>query len=200
MPIPSLLHRLVPMALATALMTLGGCTTGPKVQADHDRSADFSRYKTFGFFNPLGTDRGGYQTLVSHYLVASTRRQLEARGLILDNLAPQLRVNFSAQLHEKQRITTSPGPSMGLGYYGYRAGFYSAWPLYRDQTLVTPYNEGTLNIDLIDLARQQMVWEGVLTSSVTDKDTTNLALAIDDVVSAAFNLFPIARPAATPAR
>ena len=112
MPIPSLLHRLVPMALATALMTLGGCTTGPKVQADHDRSADFSRYKTFGFFNPLGT----------------------------------------------------------------------------------------LNIDLIDLARQQMVWEGVVTSSVTDKDTTNLAVAIDGVVSATFNLFPIARPAATPAR
>ena len=47
-----------------SVMAMGGCATDPEVYGDHDRSADFSQYKTFGFGSPLGTDRHGYQTLV----------------------------------------------------------------------------------------------------------------------------------------
>ena len=193
-----LIHRLAPLALATCLTMLAGCATGPEVVAEHDRNIDFTQYKTFGFFSPLGTDRGGYQTLVSQYLSASTQRQLEARGLKRDNVAPQLRVNFSARLAEKLRVTTLPGPAWGMGYYGWRGGFYSAWPLYRDQTLVTPYNEGTLNVDLVDVARQQMVWEGVVVGTVTEQDTENLQLAIDQAVTAVFAKFPVPAPAPAP--
>ena len=191
----SLFRRLAPLALAVSFTTLGGCASSPDVVADHDRSVDFAQYRTFGFFSPLGTDRGGYQTLVSQYLKASTRRQLEARGLTLDDAAPQLRVNFSARVDEKLRATTLPGPAWGMGYYGYRGGFYPAWPLYRDQTLVTPYNQGTLNIDLVDMARQQMVWEGVVVGTVTEQDTDNLPDTIDRAVTAAFGKFPIPAPA-----
>lgn len=196
---PRFTHRLLPLALAaamaTALLTLSGCATAPDVRTEYDHAVDFTQYKSFGFASPLGTDRGGYQTIVSQHLKAAVKRELESRGLKLDASAPQLLVNFNGQLNEKLRISTMPGPMIGMGYYGYRGGMYGTWPMYRDQTVATPYNEGTLNIDIIDARAKQMVWEGVVVGSVTQRAVDNLQASIDAAVSAAFTQFPIAGPA-----
>jgi hypothetical protein len=192
------LKSLLALAAAASLLALGGCASGPAARAEFDRSVDFTQYKSFAFASPLGTDRGGYQTIVSQHLKAATQRELEARGLRLVASAPQLLVNFNAQLNEKLRVTTLPamGAGFGGGYYGYRGGLYATWPMYRDETVVTPYNEGTLNIDLVDTAARQMVWEGVVVGSVTQKSVDNLQASIDIAVAAAFGKFPIAAPAA----
>ena len=189
-------YRLL-LAVIVSLLMLTGCATEPTVRVDFDRLTDFTHYQTFGFVSPLGTDRGGYQSIVSQHLKAATQRQMEARGLHLDTVKPQLLINFYAQLNEKMRITTIPTPSMGLGYYGYRAGMYAPWPRYYDQTIVTPYTEGTLNIDVIDAARKQLVWEGVVIESVTQETLDNLATAINAAVTAAFAKYPIQVPAKT---
>jgi hypothetical protein len=184
-----------PLAVAALLLVLGGCASGPDVRVDYDRSADFTQYKTFGFVSPLGTDRGGYQSIVSQHLKAATQRELEARGMRLVSSAPQLLVNFNAALNEKMRVITTPIYGMGVGgYYGYRAGMYGAWPLYYDQTTVMPYQEGTLNIDIVDAARKQLVWEGVVTDIVTQEMWNNVPAAIDSAVQAAFAKYPIAGP------
>lgn len=198
LPIPLFARRLPAAAAsaAVALMMLGGCASTPEVRVDFDRSADFTQYKTFGFASPLGTDRGGYQSIVSQYLKAATQREMEARGMRLEAGAPQLLVNFNAALNEKLRVTSVP--SMGYGYYGYRGGLYSVWPMYRDQATATPYTEGMLNIDVIDAARRQLVWEGVVTGSVTQVQLDNVQAAIDAAVAAAFLKYPIAGPAKAP--
>jgi hypothetical protein len=195
------IRRALPLAMA-CLMTLG-CATAPEVRVDYDRTAEFGQYKTFGFASPLGTDRGGYQSLVSEYLKSATQRELEARGMRLDNGAPQLLVNFNAALNEKLRVSTAPTPpvmvvGVGRGYYGYRAGIYGAWPLYVDQNTVTPYSEGTLNIDVVDTARKQLVWEGVVTGSVTQKTLDDARPAIEAAVSAAFAKYPLVRSSGAP--
>lgn len=189
--------RWLPLAAAAGLLALGGCATGPNVRADYDRSADFSAYKTFAFASPLGTDRNGYQSVVSQHLKAATQRELEARGMRLDAAAPQLLVNFSATLSDKLRVTTMPtmGVGVGMGYYGYRGGMYSTWPLYADQTTVSQYQEGTLNIDVVDAARKQLVWEGVVTDSVTQKMQDDVPAAVNAAVKAAFVKYPVAGPA-----
>lgn len=185
--------------LAAALLA-GGCATGPDVRVDYDRAADFASYKTFAFVSPLGTDRAGYQSVVSLHLKAATQRELEARGMRLNSAAPQLLVNFNAALSDKLRVSTAPtmtvGVGMGRGYYGYRAGMYTAWPLYADQTHVTQYKEGTLNIDVVDAARKQLVWEGVVTGSVTQNTLDDVQAAVNTAVAAAFAKFPIPAAAA----
>jgi hypothetical protein len=190
-----LMKYVLSLVFAVALLALGGCAVSPNVRTDFDRSADFSKYKTFAFASPLGTDRSGYQSLVSQYLKVAAQRQMEARGMRLDASAPQLLVNFNAELNEKMRVTTTPVPTvgvgMGRGYYGYRAGMYTAWPLYRDGTTVTQYTEGTLNIDVVDAAREQLVWEGLVTGSVTQKTLDNVQTAIDEAVATAFAKYPI---------
>jgi hypothetical protein len=184
------------------LALTAGCSTGPQVRADFDPQADFSRYASFGFADPLGTDRSGYQTLVSQYLKEATQRELLARGLHYSASAPDLLVNFNARLSEKMRVMQSPAPyyAYGAGYYRYRGGMYTAWPMYYDQTTVVPYSEGTLNIDIVDRARGQMVWEGVAVGTVTDKALDNIKAAIDAAVTATFTKFPVAAKTATPAR
>jgi Domain of unknown function (DUF4136) len=187
----TLTRRLLPFALVASFMTLAGCATPPDVRVSLDRSVDFTKYRTFAFVSPLGTDRGGYQSLVSQHLKAATQREMESRGMRLDAAAPELLINFSGALTDKLRVTTAPAPMMGVGYYGYRGGMYSTWPMYADETVVTPYKEGTLNIDIIDARARQLVWESVVTDSVTQKDLENVQVALDAAVAAAFAKYPV---------
>jgi hypothetical protein len=153
--------------------------------------ADFTKYRTFAFVDPLGTDRAGYQTIVSQHLRAAAQRELEARGLRLDQSAPQLLVNFNASL--AQRVQVTPYPAMGwghYGYYGYRWGLYGGWPMYYND--VYTYQEGTLNVDLVDAARKQLVWEGLVVGTVTQKNVDNLQASLDEAVRLAFARFPLA--------
>lgn len=189
-------NRMIWMALAAApLLALGACSSGPDVRAMTDPSVNFSQYQTFGFVDPLGTDRAGYQSIVSQHLKDSTRRQMEARGLRYDATNPQLLVNFSAKLDDKVRVTSTPEPVMMGGYYGFRRGFYQPWPLYTESTDVSQYQQGTLTIDVVDAARKQLVWEGTATKAVTSKDSQNVGAALDSAVVAAFTKFPVAGPA-----
>ena len=188
-----------PSLLAAAgLLLLGACASAPDVQVDYDRSADFTPYKTFAFASPLGTDRGGYQSIVSQHLKAATQREMDSRGMRLVAAAPQLLVNFSGALNDKMRVATLPSSTMSIGmgggYYGYRAGLYSAWPIYRDETVVTPCKEGTLNIDVVDAARKRLVWESVIVDSVTQATLDNVQPAIDAAVAAVFAKYPVAGP------
>ncbi|MBC7728445.1 MAG: DUF4136 domain-containing protein [Microbacteriaceae bacterium] len=187
--------RWLPLAATAGLLALGGCASGPDVRVDYDRATDFSVYKTFAFVSPLGTDRGGYQSIVSQHLKAATEREMQARGVRLDPAAPQLLVNFSATLSDKLLVTRMPMMGMGVGYYSYRGGLYSTWPLYADQTSVSQYKEGTLNIDVVDPARKQLVWEGVVTDSVTQAVLDNVPAAVNAAVKAAFAKYPVAAPA-----
>lgn len=191
-------RHLIAAALSAAALTAAGCASTPNVRVMADPSADFTQYRTFGFASPLGTDRGGYQSAVSQQLKTSARTQLEARGLRYVEADPDLVVNFSATLDEKLRVSTTPTATMGVGYYGYRAGMYSAWPMYQDQTTVTPYNEGTLNIDIADARRRQLVWEGVVRSTVTEKTRSNIGPALDSAVANAFAKYPV--PVTSPAK
>lgn len=193
--------RVVVSALALATMAVSGAAlAGPKAVASADKTVDMAQYRTFGFAQPLGTDQNGYQSIVSQNLKASTQRQMEARGLVLDQANPQLLINFNARLDDKMKVSTTPAmppPMMyGRGYYGYRGSMYSTWPMYQDQTTVRQYKEGTLNIDVVDQARKQLVWEAVVTDTITQKKRDQLDRTIEDYVKAAFKKYPVAAPKA----
>ena len=177
--------------VAAAVLALSGCASGPDVRVEYDKSAPFDRYNTFAFETPLGTDLSGYQGAVSRYLTASARRELEERGMRYDAAAPDVRVNFSAKLAEKLSVT-APAPLAG-GYYGYRRGYYSTWSGYPWADTAMQYTEGTLNVDVVDVARKQLVWESVVVGVVTEAKLADLQASIDEAVKAAFAKYPRAR-------
>lgn len=192
------MSRGLPLMTAACLLALGGCASSPDVRVNYDRATDFGQFKTFGFADPLGTDRQGYQSIVSTFLKTAAQRELEARGMRFEKASPQLLVNFSAKLDEKVWIRSAPPPMAGMAgrpYYGYRTGMYGSWATYDDMTIATPYTEGTVNIDVVDAARKQLVWEGVVSGTVTQETRDNLQPAIDKAVAAAFEKYPVPGPA-----
>jgi hypothetical protein len=183
-------HRRRMLTAWVAAALLAACATpGPDVRTQVDREADFARYQTFAFVSPLGTDRSGYQTIVSQHLKTAARRELEARGLRHDEQSPQLLVNFHAALAERVRVVPAPRFPYPY-YYGYRSGLYAGWPWWVDGTEVRTWREGTINIDVVDAARRQVVWEGVVVGEVTPQAVDDLPGALDRAVTAAFAKFP----------
>jgi len=173
--------------LLSLLALLAACSTGPTVRSDRDASAVFSSYATFGFFEPVGTDKAGYETLVTQALKAATRREMEARGYRYAESGADLLVNFNAQLAERTEVQPRAMPVPQPDYYGYRS--YVTWPDYG--VVVTQYNEGTLNIDVVDAQRKRLVWEGVAIGRVSEKVQRHRAEAIDKAVAEIFKAYPV---------
>lgn len=173
-------------AFAIVLLALQACASTPNTTTTYDRSADFSAYRSFGFVEPLGTDAGGYSSLVSQTLKAATRREMESRGYSYAVSNPDLLINFNARLADKTKVDQTPvGAPM---YMGYRRGLYGGWAGY--QTTVDQYTEGTLNIDLVDANKRQLVWEGVSVGRISNKQRENREAAIDAAVVEIFSKYP----------
>jgi len=180
------------LLLACSLMGLllvTGCASGPTIRSNSDASVDFSSFRTFGFFEPLATDREGFQSLISQQLVTSAERELVARGLQRTDTNPDLLINFSANLDQRLRVRQSPATPTG-GMNRHRGGFYNTWPTYQ-QTEIRQYTQGTLGIDVVDAARRQLVWEGFAMSRVTQRTTENIGPVLDEAVIEIFRDFPL---------
>jgi hypothetical protein len=178
------------LALVAALLAAGCATTrAPNTRIDYDKSADFSVYRTYGFPKETGTDRGGYSTLVTSYMKSAVSSAMEARGYKYDAERPDLLVNFFTNTRERTETRAQPGASLGYGYYGYRYGLYNAWPMYDDDRTVT-YKVGTLNIDIVDAEKKQLVWEGIAEGRVTDEAMANPKVTINGVVTELMRQYP----------
>jgi hypothetical protein len=186
-------RTLLPLLLSGLL---AACATSPRVMSDTDPRADFSRYRTYAFSDPLGTNRDSADTLLSQRLKMATSREMAARGYAYQPQSPDLLVNFHAKLEEK--VYSTPMMTPAFGYYGYRRGFYAAWPTWGFNNYVDTYTEGTLNIDVVDAARKQLVWESVVFGRTMLSTGPRAVPAIDAAVAAAFRRYPVPAPVAMP--
>lgn len=151
-------------------MLLAGCASKPTIQTDYDHSVDFSQYKTYAFFNPMGIENPNYSSVLGSIFRNAISKEMESRGYTQSD-TPDLLINVSGKMKDKTKVTTSP--SMHGGYYGYRGGRYGAWGGYGygSTTHVSNYTEGTVNVDLVDVDLKRMVWEGVAVGRVSESKT-----------------------------
>jgi hypothetical protein len=180
----------ISIAVAILALLASGCSTS-NLRSDYDRSADFGQYQTYNFFENAGPGGGSYQSFFAQYMVEAIEIEMEKRGYTKAD-DPDLWVNFNGILQEKTDVRTVPAsPPMG-GYYGYRGGYYGAWGGYGygTETHVSQYTEGTFNIDIIDNARDQLVWEAVGKGRVSQKDLENLREGVMKGVPKYFALYP----------
>ena len=180
---------LLPAAIL-GVAVLASCASGPTIRSDYDRSADFSSYRTFGFASELGTDRAGYSTLITEHFKRAVRNEMESRGYEYADNNPDLLANFYVAIREKTDVRSTPAPTVGVGYYGYRYGLYTGWPAYSTDVRTVHYKTGTANVDLIDAKRKQLIWEGVAEGKVKDESLANPGEAIEGVVAELFEQFP----------
>ena len=183
-------RKIATLLAIVAAMIAGGCATtrAPDTRVDYDKSVDFSVYRTFGFPEETGTDRGGYSTLVTSYFRSAVSSAMEARGYRYVEENPDLLVNFFMNTRERTEVRPSR-ITTGYGYYGYRYGLYNAWPLYEDDRTVT-YKVGTINVDIVDAEKKQLIWEGISEGRVSKEAMNNPKVTINGVVTELMRQYP----------
>src|SRR5210317_250826 len=153
-----------------SIMLITACGSTTKIHSDYDHSIDFSQYKTFGYYSPMGIENPNYSSLLGQMFRDAIDVQMKQRGYVKSS-DPDVLFNVSARMQDKTRVTTTSSPTMyGGGYYGYRGGMYDPWGGYGygTSTHVSQYTEGTVNVDMVDIAQKRMVWEGVAIGRINE--------------------------------
>jgi hypothetical protein len=172
------------------LLVLAACATGPRITAEADPRADFSRYRTFAFYSPLAAEKEGYSSPTSERMKAAVRTQMESRGYtyVADG-KPDLWVNINAYMERRTDVTSTPWVDYGY-YYSYRSRRYFAAPFWHDHVDVYRYTEGTVNVDLVDVARNALVWEGIAVGRVPNLKPADRDARIDNTMAEIFARYP----------
>ena len=179
--------------ILVGIAMLTGCASKPKIQTDYDPSVDFTQYRTFGFFSPMSIEGKNYSTMWGQVFRASIGREMRRLGYVEAD-DPDLAINVSARLQDKTSVTTTADPYMGGHYYGYRRGYYQPWGGYGygTTTHVNQYTEGTVNIDMVDVAQKRMVWEGVAIGRMQgDRSNAEVRKRIDEAVNEMFSSYKV---------
>jgi len=176
--------------LAVAALGLGGCASGPEIRGDYDKSADFGKYRTYGFVAQTSPDGGSeYRSLALQMLQKAAAREMEARGYRLAD-SPDLAINFQGKLEEKVDVESTPAPyyGPGWGYRGWYGAPYGGW----GGTEVTThrYNVGTLVMDIVDREKRQVVFQGGIEGVVTKEMRENREASINNAVAGIFTKYP----------
>jgi hypothetical protein len=171
------------LLLGLAALALAGCASKPDLSSIQDPEVDFHAYRTFAFFP--GQPEG---SLIDRRLLAAARSQLERRGYVFDELAPDMLVHLAAAMEERQGLRATPGHFPGS-----------------EGIETEDYRLGRLAIDLVDVSRRQVVWHGSAEGRVSPAMLRNVGTAVEEAVAAVFEGFPVradtsAAPAAPKAR
>ena len=187
-----LLRRLALLAtLAAASLVVASCASGPEVRADYDHSADFGKYRTYGFISqstlsPIGGP--DFKSLALQAIQSAAERQMESRGYKASP-TPDLLLDFNGKLEERTDIETAPGGMYGPG--GGYGGWYGApWGGYGQQVRTRHYKAGTLVMDIVDREKRQSVYQGGVEGIVSTEMLRNPRASLTDAVARVFEGYP----------
>jgi Domain of unknown function (DUF4136) len=178
-------HALAAM-LAAASLVVAGCASGPEVRADYDHSADFGKYRTYGFISqstpsPIGGP--DFKSLALQAIQSAAAREMDSRGY-KPSPTPDLLLDFNGKLEERTDIETTPGGMYGPGGYG---GWYGApWGGYGQEVRTRHYKVGTLVMDIVDREKRQSVYQGGVEGIVSTEMLRNPQASLTDAVARVF--------------
>jgi hypothetical protein len=129
----------VALLLAAAAFA-AGCSSAPHVRSDREPGLGLHAYRSFAFGEAPSTSA---VTLLDRRLRDAARRQLERHDLRYDARQPDLRVDYSLAVVDRQALQSAPG----------RRGLHGV------ETVDA--RQGTLAFDLVDTRRNVVVWRGV---------------------------------------
>jgi len=181
---------LTAIATAAALSGASGCAT--TAQSDYDHEVSFASYHTFDWIAPpvrasqdevrLEPDEPfAFNSLLDKRIRAAVTENLEARGYEYVEEGPSdFRLNYHVTFHDK-----IVGSGTDFGYVGhyYRGGFSSDF-----NWSVRQYQEGTIIIDIVDRAKDQLVWRGWMKRRSMDRNYDEAEIA--DAVTKILMRFP----------
>ncbi|WP_439105601.1 DUF4136 domain-containing protein [Congregibacter sp.] len=173
-----------------------GCSSNPPV-IDYDSSVDFSGYRTFAFISdhPLMRAEGSPpgSPLFEGRLMRITEDTMNAKGFTLtaDAEAADFAIGFTSGARDKIKVNSYPEPYRPYyGGWGWGAPYYGGGYGGGSNVDVQQYTEGTLAIDIYDVAEHKPAWHGVATKRITDSMLRNPDETITEIVNEILEGFP----------
>jgi hypothetical protein len=146
-----------------------------KVTSDYDKTAGFASYKTYAF-TPEAMNLP-LDDLNKNRIITAVTNELTAKGFTKSD-KPDVFININIKTQKQQTATATN--SGGYGRYGYSRGFSTTTINY------DTYTDGTMFIDMIDVAKNQLVWQGRGTKTLDEnasakKREENLNYAVKQI-------------------
>jgi hypothetical protein len=144
-----------------SIMIIAASCSSVKVSSDFDKTAGFASYKTYNFTNEAKA-LPGINDLNKNRILTAVETELAAKGFTKNENNPDVLIDVQLKGEQKQTATaTNSGGRYGYGYrYGYGGGFSTTTINYET------YVDGTLFVDMIDVSKNQLVWQGRGTKTV----------------------------------
>ena len=157
---PVTIGRLLNAWAAVVALALTGCATTPKVQSEHDLSANFAGYKTFAVLEPQASGSAidpGTRMRLTQPAMDAVREVLTAKGM---TEVPREKADFVVRVRGQ---SVSSVQVTDWGYtsfpYGSRRAGWGYSPGYRGLD-VRETTERTLAVEIFDNASRKEVWVG----------------------------------------
>ena len=102
---------------------LSACSSGLTVRSDIDPTVDFSQFRTYNFFEPMGIEGGYNSPIFGEHFRAALGGEL-ARRKYQTSDKPDLLINVTIRSDDKVRMRSYTSPYVTGGYYGRPGGAY----------------------------------------------------------------------------
>lgn len=183
-------------SLAAAGILLAGlltsCSSGLQVRNDIDPSTDFSQYKTYNFFEPMGIESGYNSPVFGEHFRASITNEMAARGYRIAN-GSDLLINVTLRADDMVKMKSYTAPYMSGAYYSRPGGPYYGSALGvgvsagRSAKMTT---EASVFIDFVDPQQHKLVWQGVAVFDASEKVALHLRDAVYTTVNKVIAQYP----------
>ena len=168
------------LRLVLSVLFLAGPAFAQDVTYNFDKTADFSKYRTYRWEkHPQSVD---INEITLSQLGEAFDAELGKKGLLKTNndKADLVIVYQLAVRQEKELNSYSTGWGYGPGWGGYYGGGIGGSST--TSTTVTTISIGSIDLDMYDAAQKQLVWRGVASKTLDpkakpDKQTKNIAKA-----------------------
>lgn len=179
---------LVIALLGLALLT--SCSSTTTVDSDYDHDIDFTKYNTFGWYDHSEAKYKPEHAsqIVDTRILRAIAGELVKKGFTqVPTDQADILITYHTSSEEKIEVYNSGygygyggwGGYWGMGYGGY--GGYGGPRAYQ-------YDVGTLIIDIIDGAKNDLVWRGMLQKTLSKSDSSQEK--IDGYVAQTLLWFP----------
>jgi hypothetical protein len=168
--------------LFIAIISLVSACSSTRVSSDYDRDATFTTYKTYAFTKEAA--ELPIDGINQKRIIDAVSKELAAKGFTKSD-QPDVWVDLKLKAEQKQSATSTSTP-YGAGY-GYRwGGGFSTTTIN-----VENYVEGTLFVDIIDVSKKQLVWQGRATKTIDpDSESDKREYNINQAVKQIFTKYP----------
>jgi len=174
------------------LTMLSACSSGLTVRSDIDPTINFSTYRTYNFFQPMGIESGYNSPIFGELFRESISGEMSRRGYQVSD-HPDLLINVTIRGDDKVQIRSYTAPYMSGGYYGMPGGAYAGSAIgvgISSGNRATVKTEASVFIDFVDFEQHRLVWQGVAVVDVTDKVAKQLRDAIFTAVDRVLAEYP----------